>query len=208
MYPNAVNMALVCSCSAFCTGVVWISAGKSKESTIDPLAGRSYFHRMAEQTGDIKITGSIDDICFYRMEGRYYARLKSSLSRTRFFNDPVFEGSRKSAFLLAAASQLSSRLYHTLRLEFKGRGVYQELTGQIKLFMAQGMTEDSIKEWFCRAYHLKCEQKETVAEPKLVKPVLRQQSIAFTKSLFTVTPISRIAHRFPRSLQRRGNKTI
>lgn len=38
---------------------------------------------MAKQIGPVFITGTIGDICFYKMDGQYYARMKSSLSSKR-----------------------------------------------------------------------------------------------------------------------------
>jgi hypothetical protein len=35
---------------------------------------------MAKQIGDIKITGTYDNVTYYKMDGEYYARSKSSLT--------------------------------------------------------------------------------------------------------------------------------
>jgi hypothetical protein len=35
---------------------------------------------MAKQVDDIKITGTYDDVTNYKMDGQYYARMKSSLT--------------------------------------------------------------------------------------------------------------------------------
>lgn len=43
---------------------------------------------MARQIGDIIITGTIDDITFYEMDGKGYARHKSSLTGKRVKRDP------------------------------------------------------------------------------------------------------------------------
>jgi hypothetical protein len=42
---------------------------------------------MAKQAGDIFITGTIDDLCFYKMDGAYYVRLKSSLTGKKFWKN-------------------------------------------------------------------------------------------------------------------------
>jgi hypothetical protein len=39
---------------------------------------------MARQAGNIFIEGIIDDLSFYRMDGKYYVRLKSSLTGKKF----------------------------------------------------------------------------------------------------------------------------
>jgi hypothetical protein len=39
---------------------------------------------MAKQAGAIFIEGSFDDLCFYRMDGKYYVRMKAPLVPKRF----------------------------------------------------------------------------------------------------------------------------
>ena len=103
---------------------------------------------MARQTGLLKIIGTVDALCFYQMEGQYYARKKSSLTGKRFRNDAAFAGSRRSAGLLQQASPLASRLYQLLPKEKRGRPVYQGLVGKVKLLLQAGQTEAAIHGWF------------------------------------------------------------
>ena len=107
---------------------------------------------MAKQVGIIKITGTIDDITFYKMGEEYYARMKSSLTGKRFWKDPAFEGSRKSALALGVASKLASLLYKTLPKERKGRSIFQKLTGRIKLMILDHKETEVIIQWFTREY--------------------------------------------------------
>jgi hypothetical protein len=107
---------------------------------------------MARQSGDIKISGTIDGLCFYRMEGAFYVRRKSSLTGKRFRKDPVFAPSRRSASLLQIASPLASALYRQLPAAQKGRPVFQALTGAVKKMLAEGQTETAILSWFARTY--------------------------------------------------------
>ena len=72
---------------------------------------------MAKQAGDIRITGTLDDLTFYKMDGKYYVRLKSSLTRKRFMKDKAFERSRKSAERFALGNQLASKLYRMIEKE-------------------------------------------------------------------------------------------
>src|SRR5688500_9526962 len=107
---------------------------------------------MAKQTGDIKITGTVDDICFYRMEGGYCARLKSSLTGKRFWREKAFAGSRRSCRTLGQASPLASRLYRTLPKEQKSRDQFRTLTGRVKLLLREGWEEAGIEAWFRAVY--------------------------------------------------------
>lgn len=103
---------------------------------------------MARQAGEIRITGTVEGFCFYRMDGQYYVRRKSTLGGKRFQREAAFAGSRRSAALLAAASALASRLYRRLPPDQKARAVFQRLTGEVKRWLAQGWTEDRIGRWF------------------------------------------------------------
>ena len=69
---------------------------------------------MAKQIGTFRITGTIDVICFYCLDGEYYAREKSSLSAERVKYDPVFAETMRSAKLLGNASKIASVLYPQL----------------------------------------------------------------------------------------------
>jgi hypothetical protein len=65
------------------------------------------------------ITGTIDDLTFYKMSGAYYARQKSSLTRKRFQKDKAFERSRVSASRFATGNSLASAVYRMLPAEKK-----------------------------------------------------------------------------------------
>ena len=120
---------------------------------------------MARQTGPLKITGTIEDLCFYQMEGAYFARRKSSLTSKRFWKEKAFAGSRRSCGLLGAASPLASRLYHTLPKAKKGRAVFQQLTGAIKRLLQQGWTAEAIAAWFAQTYLPAPSRKKRPAAP-------------------------------------------
>jgi hypothetical protein len=107
---------------------------------------------MARQAGSFNIVGSIDNLTFYQMSSAFYVRMKSSLTRQQFFSDPAFEGSRKSASLLAKAAVIASSLYRQLPKDKKARLVYQQLTGKIKLMLQDGMEEPAIAAWFDNTY--------------------------------------------------------
>ena len=86
---------------------------------------------MAKQIGKIKITGTIDELVFYKMNGAYYVRTKSSLNGKRIKKDPAFAKTMAYARLLAKASKIASKLYHMLAENEKGIKVYRKLTGEV-----------------------------------------------------------------------------
>ena len=71
----------------------------------------SSFANMARQAGDIRITGTIDDFCFYKMDNVYYVRMKSRLTGKRFWRDKAFEGSRMSCNRFAEGNRIASKVY-------------------------------------------------------------------------------------------------
>lgn len=57
------------------------------------------------------LVGTYDDITFYKMEGQYYARMKSSLTGKKFWKHKSFEGSRRSCNRFGKGNQLASKVY-------------------------------------------------------------------------------------------------
>jgi hypothetical protein len=70
-----------------------------------------YLVCMAKQIGLLQIIGMIHGICFYKMEGTYYARTKSKLSGERVKNDPAFAETMRCAKRMGNASKIASVLY-------------------------------------------------------------------------------------------------
>ena len=79
---------------------------------------------MAKQAGDIKIVGTIDELCFYKMDGEYYVRLKSSLTGNKFWKHKAFEGSRKSCSRFGEGNKLASKLYGMIEKEKREYKLY------------------------------------------------------------------------------------
>ncbi|ANE51463.1 hypothetical protein [Flavisolibacter tropicus] len=121
---------------------------------------------MARQAGPLFFTGTIDDITFYKMEGQYLARKKSSLNCKRFRTDPRFARSRKSAEKFGEASKLASEIYHQLPKEAKGKGVIGKLTREVGCLMREGKSIDEIKQ------ALITYGQELVAIPKTIEATL------------------------------------
>lgn len=97
---------------------------------------------MAKQESTQPITGTIDGICFYQMDGMYYARQKSSLEGERVKQDPAFAQTMRYAGLFAKASLIGKRIYASLPAHIKNRKVYQQLTGNAMLLLKAGSSEE------------------------------------------------------------------
>lgn len=90
-----------------------------------------YLVRMAKQIGLLRLSGTVSGICFYKMDGVYYAREKSKLSGERVKHDPVFAETMRYADLMAKASVIASELYKQVPKEERSRERYRELVGAV-----------------------------------------------------------------------------
>lgn len=99
---------------------------------------------MAKQVGTIKIKGTIDGICFYKLAGNYYARTKSSLDGKRVKKSRSFGETMRYARLFAKASVIGSTIYRMLPKNEKDRKVYQQLTGKAMKMLKDGLNEKEV----------------------------------------------------------------
>lgn len=101
---------------------------------------------MARQSSDHTIRGTIDNLCFYAMEGKFYVRKKSSLSGKRVKKDPAFANTMRYAGLLADASRIASTVYQQLLPEQKVKGFYRKLTGEAMQLLKAGESRDFVEQ--------------------------------------------------------------
>ena len=99
---------------------------------------------MAKQVGDIKITDTIDVICFYKMEGKYFVRMKSSLTAKRFWRDKAFEGSKRSCTRFASGTRLASRLYKSIEREKRFYPLFCSLKTRAIELIRKGLSEEDV----------------------------------------------------------------
>ena len=107
---------------------------------------------MPKQCGPLFITGTIDDVCFYKMQGEYYARMKSSLTRKRVLKDPKFQLTRVHAALLGEASKIASRVYRLVTGERKKHTLYREITGKAIYLLREGKDTETIFQLLSEQY--------------------------------------------------------
>lgn len=99
---------------------------------------------MAKQTGDFRVTGTIEGITFYKMEGAYYARTKSSLTGTRFWKDRAFEGSRRSCSRFAKGNALASMVYRSIGKGKRNYAIFCFLKHEAIQLLKKGMDEVTV----------------------------------------------------------------
>jgi hypothetical protein len=154
---------------------------------------------MARQAGNLKLEGTIDSLTFYRMNGIYYVRTKSSLDRKRILRDPRFERFRQCSKVFGKASKLASELYRLFPKEMKKHGVHGKLTGEFNLLFREGKTSEQAVEIMMKK-HLKVEiikeRKEMVTntnytiQPSLSNSFINEQGKLLNKAHSFLTPSS------------------
>jgi len=124
---------------------------------------------MSKQCGPVYITGTVKGICYYRMNGKYYARRKSTLSRKRVKKDKAFALTRKYAELLGMASSIAARVYRLLPKAQKQLSLYRAMTGKAMGMLKQGVSEEEVKACLER------EARKGIRKSKAVQPVVRMR---------------------------------
>jgi hypothetical protein len=95
-------------------------------------------YSMAHQCGPLFFECTWDDLTFYKMEGKYYARKKSSLTREKVLTHPAFIKTRIEADLLATASKIASSIYSDLPVNWRQFWMFRSFTGEAQTMMKQG----------------------------------------------------------------------
>jgi hypothetical protein len=96
---------------------------------------------VAKLISDIKFEGTVDGLCFYKMEGQYYVRKQSSLTGKKFWRAACFEGSRRSCQRLSRGSQLAAMVYSTFR---KQEGMYAALKSKAIALLKKNTSEQKV----------------------------------------------------------------
>ncbi|HVI46984.1 MAG TPA: hypothetical protein VM802_19045 [Chitinophaga sp.] len=112
--------------------------------------------------------GTIQHLCIYEMHGKYYIRLKSSLTGKRVKKDPAFRRTMENAGFLAAASKIASCVYRQLPPQYRKHVLYRQLTGKALLLLREGKHSDVITTELKKM----CPQEATVKAVR--KPVIRR----------------------------------
>src|SRR6476620_10669761 len=135
---------------------------------------------MARQAGPLFITGTIDDMVFYKMGDKYYMRLKGEptpITKKRMSQDEHYPVlcMRKREF--KTASQMVRKWYYTLPKQVRKHGLFGILTGKAARWLRQGKTEEEIKALGLKAAMPKQKDTETVKEAKPVENTAVKEAI-------------------------------
>jgi len=85
------------------------------------------------------------NLTFYKMNGEYFVRSKSSLTRKRVKRDACFKKTREFAAKLGKASSIASSVYKQLPEGWKLHSLYRKLTGVgFQLLKIADHTDDEV----------------------------------------------------------------
>lgn len=82
------------------------------------------------------ISGTVNGLTFYVVNGRQLVRSKTSINQQRFFSDPAFARQRQYSEWLKIASPMASAIYRQLPPQ---KGLQQRITGTIMRWLKQGV---------------------------------------------------------------------
>ena len=113
---------------------------------------------MAKQTGYVKATGTVDgDTNFYydQLWG-YLVRMLPGVDSKRFWKDPAFEGSRRSAERFGTGNIMSSIIYRFVPTKRRYRHLFKQVRTRAIVCLKQGMAKGDV---FTALYTFLTEQK-------------------------------------------------
>lgn len=90
------------------------------------------------------LVGTYDDITFYKMEGNYYARMKSSLTGKKFRTHKAFEGSRRSCNRFGRGNKLASMVYKEIPEENRKYDVFCSMKSAAIAMIKAGKEESDV----------------------------------------------------------------
>ncbi|AXY75232.1 hypothetical protein D3H65_15120 [Paraflavitalea soli] len=107
---------------------------------------------MAEVLGPLFFECTWDDLTFYKMEGRYFVRKKSRLTREKVLHHPAFAKTRFYANRLAVASKIAAAIYSDLPLHWRQFWMYRDFTGEAINRLNQEATPQEAYDYLWKTY--------------------------------------------------------
>ncbi|HEV8283097.1 MAG TPA: hypothetical protein VGQ09_02240 [Chitinophagaceae bacterium] len=100
---------------------------------------------MARQTGSNEFEGTIGPVTGYKMRGRYYLRMKSSLDRKTVLTDKRFFKTRENAKWFAEAQKIAKEVYQELSpLQRDRRKVWYPLRNKAQQMVKKKLSREEI----------------------------------------------------------------
>jgi len=123
---------------------------------------------MGKQAGPNYITGTVGDRTYYKLNGQYLVRAKSTLSRRRVKRSPAFQRTMEYAGWLAQASKVASEVYRMIPRERRKVEKYRAMTGMAMKFIKVGMDKEMVKSRLIEKFVLQIVAVARVAQKVIV----------------------------------------
>lgn len=148
------------------------------------------------------LVGTYDDITFYKMEGNYYARMKSSLTGKKFRTHSAFAGSRRSCNRFGRGNKLASMVYKEIPEEERKYEVFCRMKSAAIAMLKAGKEESDVIEGL-RAL------KPVIKPKKPNKKYKIRLFVPFNSCLFRPIPFSaNTSRKLKQRLNRRSIKNL
>jgi hypothetical protein len=156
---------------------------------------------MAKQMGPVFFECTWDDLTFYKMDGHYYVRKKSRLTREMVLTHENFKMTRYHANLMVCASKIASSIYSDLPIDWRQFWMFRSFTGEAFTMLKEGAPAQGVYDYLWQTYveYWVIYQHTT----GIVLKTGRIRRFAKTKTYKT-----RIKHRTGNSKRRRYRKLI
>jgi hypothetical protein len=101
---------------------------------------------MAKQVGYIKAVGTVDDNLnfYYNVIDGFLVRLLPGVDSKRFWSDPAFEGSRRSAERFKTGNIMSSIIYRFVPVKRRYRYLFKQVRTIAIICLKQGMAKPDV----------------------------------------------------------------
>lgn len=153
---------------------------------------RAKFSQMAKQCQPIGITGTKDHATFYKMEGKYYVRMKSSLTRERVLKHAAFRRTREHAATLGEASQIASKVYRLMKKEFRNHALYREMTGRAIYLLREGKDKEEALQYLKGQYSEKKPVSQVVQEREIHEKIPAEKDTNYHEIMPVVMPLRKL----------------
>ena len=140
--------------------------------------------------------GTYDDITFYKMEGNYYARMKSSLTGKKFWKHKAFEGSRRSCNRFGKGNQLASKVYKEIPEANRVYALYCTMKRIAIAMLKAGREEEQV-----------IAELRTLKPAVIAEPVAAKKAICLTEKVRTVYSGKLVNFHITRLSMKRGSRT-
>jgi hypothetical protein len=130
---------------------------------------------MARQVGPIFLIGTFAGVHFYKMNGKYYVRMQSTLDAKTVKISPRFKNTMKYAAMLGFSSKIASAVFQALPPEFKQSWMYRAFVGDAMRLFKQQKPFEEVYAILWKRYAAKYDETEVFTHQKELRQVRKNK---------------------------------